>query len=146
MAPPEKADWFQMMSVLLPNGDNVQALEPWEYPTAASAADVLTSDDTEWVRELVGKRAYRTDPQADDWLGFQIAQRKGLDPRSIAHRKLINMWIGQWLAANVFKKLHLPVAGQRKEKPHYVGMAARPIKKQGSLPLDEGENDDENGD
>jgi len=147
MAPPEKADWFQMMSVLLPNGDNVQALEPWEYPTAPSAADILTGDDTEWVRELVGKHAYRTDPQTDDWLGFQIAKRKGLDLRSVAHRKLINMWIGQWLANKVFKKMPLPVADQRnKLKPHYVGMAARPIQNQGSLPLDDGENDDENGD
>ena len=36
MAPPEKARWRKLVSVEIANGDNVQAIEPYDYPKVFS--------------------------------------------------------------------------------------------------------------
>ena len=41
-APPEASTWARMVSVAVPNGDNVGALEAWQYPDAF--ANVTTAD------------------------------------------------------------------------------------------------------
>ena len=82
LAPPGKATWVHLVSVELPNGDgvrpgdNVQAVEAWDYP---QAFDGVTTDDMRWAREEVRRKAYRTQPRSPEWFGYALADRLGLD-------------------------------------------------------------------
>jgi hypothetical protein len=122
MAPPDKATWFYIESVHLPNGDNVQALTPWEFPSLM--ADV-SFEDTEWVRELVRRNAYKADPRSDTWLGIEVARRLQLNVNDKADCARINRIIGVWLANSVFKKMEKRDPEIRKMRMYYVGMDAR---------------------
>ena len=75
LAPPEKATWVRLASVALPNGDNVQAVEPWSYPDASSGAP---PEIAAWAREEVARRPYRTSPRAPSWFGHALAAKLGL--------------------------------------------------------------------
>ena len=95
MAPPEKATWVHLASVALPNGDNVQAVEPWSYPDASSGAP---PEIAAWAREEVARRAYRTSARASDWFGYALAAKLGLSigshsatrsARESAHRERV---------------------------------------------------------
>jgi hypothetical protein len=130
MAPPDKAVWFRLVSVVIGNTDNVQALDDkWKYPTIM---DDVTSEDTEWVRDLVNRKAYRADPRSDDWLGKQIAARLGYDVTEKADTKKINKLIGIWLSNKVFKTMEMR-ASDRKPRLFYVGMSAQAESDDGKL-------------
>jgi hypothetical protein len=121
MAPPDKATWFRIASVLIDNGDNVQALEPWEFP---SLAPDITADDTEWVRELVRRQVFRTDARSDRWLGIEVARRLQLDLGDKGDCARINRIIGVWLANGIFKKMEMRDPEIRKMRMFYVGVDA----------------------
>ena len=83
LAPPGKATWVHLVSVELPNGDgarpgdNVQAVEAWDYP---QAFDGVTTDDMRWAREQVRRKAHRTQPGARrSGSAHALADRLGLD-------------------------------------------------------------------
>jgi hypothetical protein len=121
MAPPDKANWMRLISVHLPNGDNVQALEAWEFP---ALFDGVTVEDTEWVRELVRRQAYRCDSRSQQWLGVEVAQRLSLDANEKADCMRINKIIGVWLANGVFKKMEMRDPDSRQKRMYYVGVDA----------------------
>jgi hypothetical protein len=120
MAPPDKATWFHLVSVPLPNGDNVQALEDWKFP---ALFDGISVEDTEWVRELVRLKPYRCDSRSDQWLGIEVAKRLHLNVNAKADCTRINKIIGVWLSNSVFKKVELP-DDRRRPKMFYGSMDA----------------------
>ena len=125
MAPPEKANWFQLVNVPIANGDNVQALKPWKFPTLM---DGVEEKDTEFMRATVQKREYRADSQADGWLGDVVAERLKLDisdPKSKqckANVVRINGLLAKWVSAGVFKKQKMRDAKSRKQVTWFVSM------------------------
>jgi hypothetical protein len=121
MAPPEHAQWFQMFSEHLPNGDNVQAIASWEFPTLFGE---VTLEDTEWVRGLVRAKAYRADQRSDEWLGIEIARRLQLNVADKDDCIRISKIIGVWLMNGVFKKMEMKDR-TRQRRVFYVAMSAR---------------------
>jgi AAA domain len=113
MAPAEKASWWHIVSVHLPNGDNVQAIEPYNFP---SAFEGLSEVEVTWVQDFLkngGPR--RASSQSDDWLGHHIGLHVG---REDTHEKGGAIWankiISQWIANKVFKKIAMRDPESRK--------------------------------
>ena len=81
--PATKATWFQLVSIGLPNGDDippgdqVQAIEAWDYP---QPFDNVTTDDMRWARDAARQGSYRHDPRSHEWFGYPLARR--LESRS----------------------------------------------------------------
>ena len=125
MAPPDKAVWYELKNVELANGDHVQALAPWDFP---KVLDEVSIEDTEWVRELIRRKAYRTDQRSPRWLGLEIAKRFKKNPQEKSDCTWINKLIGIWLIADPapFKKMELrdPDENQRKKRMFYVALDA----------------------
>jgi AAA domain len=106
MAPAEKATWWHIVSVHLPNGDNVQAIEPYKFPEAFEG---MTTAEVDWVQKFLregGPR--RASSQSADWLGHHIGLHCGRDD---THEKGGAIWankiISQWLTNKVFKKISM---------------------------------------
>lgn len=77
MAPPvDKRDWYQMVPVLLPNGDNVAAVQEWSPP---NPFDDVSVQHLEQVQRELGKGSYRESDQSPDWAGFLVADIIGID-------------------------------------------------------------------
>jgi AAA domain len=123
MAPPDKANWMHLASVMLPNGDAVGVLEVWEFP---KVLDNVSVEDTDWVRELVRRQAYRTDARSPKWLGVEIARRFHKNVHDRLDCIWINKLIGLWLIADPppFKKMELRDPEERKKRWFYVGLDA----------------------
>ena len=90
LAPPEKARWRYLASVGLPNGDNVQVVERWQFPEAVQRG---TEEDMEFVRRAVREKAYRWDTRAKDWIGKVVRSRLGLDPENKGDKEDIKAFL-----------------------------------------------------
>jgi RecA-family ATPase len=94
MAPPESATWALIVSIILPNTDNVGVVTPWTYP---NPLDGVAATDVDWVRNLV-----RTNPNlgrhslSKSWIGIELAKHLGLDPSSKAHRAKLKKILKTW--------------------------------------------------
>jgi hypothetical protein len=124
MAPPDKAVWYELMNVELTNGDHVQALVPWDFP---KVLDEVSIEDTDWVRDLIRRKAYRVDPRSPRWLGLEIARRFKKNPNEKADCSWMNKLIGIWLIADPapFKKMELRDPEERKKRMFYVSLDAK---------------------
>lgn len=121
--PPDKATWFQLVGVTIGNGDYVQALVRWTFP---GLMDDLSVEDTEHIRELVRRQAYRADTRSDQWLGLEVAKRLKLNPELKADIVKIQQIIGIWLRNGVFQKKELRDQASRKMRMFYVWPSAVP--------------------
>ena len=142
MAPPEKATWFHLIGVPLPNDDNVQALLPWNFP---GLMDGLSVEDTEAIRDLVRHKPFRADPRSDQWLGLEVARRMKLNVNDTGDIKKIQRIIGVWLSNGVFKKLELKDVKTRKQRMFYVGVDAKADEDTGKVVQLFPDKDDDNG-
>ena len=138
MAPPDAANWFRICSVLLPNGDNVQSIEAWEFPKGRR----IEAADTEWIKVVVREKQYRTSSKSPDWLGIPIAERFELDLDQRGDIMFINRAIGGWLKSGVLIKIIDSDASRRKREFYAVGG-----EQQDELVMEQPEllDDDENG-
>jgi hypothetical protein len=85
LAPPAKAKWRYLHSIDLPNGDNVQVVESWQFPAIVNS---VTQEEMEFVRAMAQAGEYnRWDPRAKFWIGYPLADRLGLDVKSSADRQ-----------------------------------------------------------
>jgi hypothetical protein len=105
MVPASKARWIRLVSVILPNGDefnpgdDVQAVEKWEYP---EAFDAVSTADMYWIRELVRQdTTLRKDSRSPKWIGFPLADRLKLSPNGQGDRKRINIILDTWFLKKV---------------------------------------------
>lgn len=77
MAPPEAATWAKLHSVEIENGDNVQAVKPWQFP---NAFDNVTTDDMHRIRAVASAGNFRDDVRSPDWIGNEVAKMLEVDP------------------------------------------------------------------
>jgi hypothetical protein len=85
LAPPEKAKWRHLESIDLPNGDNVQVVEHWQFP---EAREIATQEEKEIIRAIAQEGIYnRWDWRAKFWIGREVANRLGLDAQNGADRQ-----------------------------------------------------------
>src|SRR5262249_49027360 len=94
MAPPEKARWMHLISVPLLSGDNVQALEPFEF----KPQETSESDEAWVISELTARKDYRADSRSPDWLGIAVAAHFGRGYESRGDAIWINKQLKKWLA------------------------------------------------
>lgn len=98
--PPDKAEWFHLVSVSLGNGgrgpdDMVGVAVPWQWP---NALDGLSVADLRKVQDRIAEGEHAENSQATNWVGHAIAEVLELDisnPADVARVKsLLRTWIG----------------------------------------------------
>ena len=106
LAPPNTdSTWRQMVSVELPNGDNVGVAEPWKWPdpfTDISAADLLR------VQRLIGEGEYRENSRSKDWAGSVVADVLDQDVSDPYVRTKIKGVIDTWVKNGALRIVELP--------------------------------------
>lgn len=119
MAPPEKARWAQLVSIEIANGDNVQALKPFEYKATRAAILKPTEEDEKWVRTLLKTKSYRKASKSPDWLGNELAQHFGCDldikGDVLSIVRQLKQWVTKGIIAEDFREDE-----HRKMRPYYV--------------------------
>ncbi len=110
--PPDKSDWFQLVSVSLGNGppgildygDQVAVVAQWEWPDAFEGVDTdgLRAAQTEVASCMAAGARFRKDVQARDWVGIPIARALGLDAADKAHRSKIVRMLKVWVETGMF--------------------------------------------
>ncbi|MGT2468957.1 AAA family ATPase [Mesorhizobium atlanticum] len=106
MAPPPagKRDWFQLVSVELPNGDNVGAVDRYDPP---NPLDDVTPDHLARVQAMFTEGAYRESDQSLEWGGYAVAgvldidigDKSGRTPEQNAARAKVRDILRKWMAA-----------------------------------------------
>jgi len=112
MAPPEHATWWHIVSVIIPNGDNVQAIEPYHFD-ALKGVPIASID---WVQSFLREHGpRRASSQSDDWLGHHLGRFCGReDTFDKAGAIWANKIISKWLANKIFKKVRMRDPESRK--------------------------------
>jgi hypothetical protein len=108
---PEKATWHRFVTLTLPNGDRMGAIERWEFPEAANET---TAADAEWARGEVLQKDYRADARANDWFGFALAKRLGLNIHKDRDKQKVKRIVQAWLEDGV---LTTEVRNDAKSRP-----------------------------
>jgi AAA domain/Toprim-like len=103
IAPPmDEARWFRLVGVALgnattlyPNGDEVQAVEPWTPPNvwAGLSNRLLNTILTEIDAGLPDGNRYSDSPTATDRAAWQVVTRHAPDKSKPAARQIINAWL-----------------------------------------------------
>ena len=99
MAPPaEKAQWYRLASVALPNGDDVGAATAWAWPNAFEG---VNPHELRMAQKAVSEGGpWRENHQAKMWVGKPIAAALGLDP--VRDRKRILTILSTWIENEMF--------------------------------------------
>lgn len=119
MAPPEDAKWMRLVSVHLPNGDNVQAIEFWEFPKTFASVAI---QDQDWVRTLVRNGdAYRTSSQSPDWLGHELAKHFDRDVTVKGDVIWVSKVLKAWVENKVLIKVKRPDAHREMKEFYALG-------------------------
>ena len=117
LAPPEKAEWFNLRSVPLgngelglpfDNGDQVAVATSWTWPDALES---VTVSDLQAVQRVVADGKWRADAQAAEWVGKAVAAVLRLDPDSKADKARISEMLKIWLGSGALRR----VAGKDKK-------------------------------
>lgn len=110
--PPDKSEWFQLVSVSLGNGpdgildlaDHVAVVTSWEWPDAFEGvdADGLRAAQTEVASCAAAGARFRLNAQSPDWVGIPIARALKLDPADKAHRSKVGRMLKVWIETGMF--------------------------------------------
>ena len=102
LAPPS-ADvnrWFEKVSVLTPNGHEVGAIHPWQWPDAFMG---LRREDAAAVRTAIAAcdPAPRENSQSKDWAGYVIANALRLDAEDKGDKSRLSSLLKEWVKRGV---------------------------------------------
>jgi len=87
LAPAQNAKWLRLVSVNLgngtadyPDGDNIQTVERWTPPTAATQGAITAGEvsDIQNALNAADPDARRKSSNADSWVGYRVADALGL--------------------------------------------------------------------
>jgi hypothetical protein len=114
--PPERADWFKLVSVDLGNGDNVGVATTWAYP---NAFDGVTVGDLRAAQKKVSEGGpWRASIQAKEWVGRPIAEALRLNVNDEAAKKKIKRLLATWTENKMFAVVE--GEGRGRHKVQYV--------------------------
>lgn len=100
-APAEKADWYQLASIDLGNGDdgapgdNMAVATPWKLP---DPFDNVTVHHLVMVQNAISAGEWREDAQALAWAGKAVADVLGLNVENRADKARIKSLLRQWIS------------------------------------------------
>lgn len=110
--PPDKSDWYQLVSVSLGNGppglldygDQVAVVEAWEWPDPFEGvgADDLRLAQSEVAGTIAAGARWRLNVQSPDWVGIPIARALKLNHDDKAHRSKISRMLRVWIETGMF--------------------------------------------
>jgi AAA domain len=96
--PPESAQWYKLISVRLPNGDEVGVATAWTWPNAFEG---VNPHDLRMAQQAVSEGGpWRANHQAKMWVGKPIAKVLGLD--LVKDRKRIITILKTWIDNDMF--------------------------------------------
>jgi len=115
LAPPTDAsDWYRLVSVYHPNGDDVGVVERWAWP---DPFDDITADDLAQVRLWVGTGGrWRENHQSTDWVGHAIGQAVGVDTHDKGGRAKVLSLVKTWLRSGVLVVVERPDSSRKLRK------------------------------
>jgi AAA domain len=116
MAPPEAARWLQHASEILPCGESIGVVAPWQFPDAFAS---FSANDLPRVRELARTGAYRDDPRSQDWFGKALADMIGADIDDKHDRARVSTMIKTWKKTKVLD-VEMRLDAQRKDRAFIV--------------------------
>jgi hypothetical protein len=129
-APPEKANWYRLVSVCIGNGgpeggDNVGVIEKWTPPDTNHAVQQFDDEQRTKVQNLIGTGEWRVNAQASDWAGKAIAEVLGLDTKNSQQKRQVKGLLDDMLAKGQLRT-EKKLDGNRKERSFIlVGEPAR---------------------
>jgi hypothetical protein len=100
LAPPDAADWFQLVSVELGNGnevheaDSVGVVAPWQPPRALDGIDL---DHLFRIQKVLSSGDYFLDPQSKQWAGDVIANVLKIDATEAPSKRRIVQLLKLWI-------------------------------------------------
>jgi hypothetical protein len=101
LAPPiGDSTWRKMVSVDLPNGDNVGVVEPWSWPDAFSDISV---EDLRRVQRAIHGGEWREDVRSKTWAGNAVAEALELDIKDASVRSKVKTLISTWVANDALR-------------------------------------------
>lgn len=96
--PPERAQWYRLASVPLPNGDEVGVATAWTWPNAFEG---VNPHELRMAQKAVSEGGpWRANHQSKMWVGMPIAAALGLDP--VKDRKRIITILNTWIENEMF--------------------------------------------
>lgn len=101
LAPPSASvnRWFQKVSIEIPNGDCVGAIDPWHWP---DAFDGITREDAQRVRMAIDhNNPPRESAQAKQWVGKIVAEICDLDLDEDADKQRVKTVVKTWIKTGV---------------------------------------------
>lgn len=115
--PADKADWFQLVSVPLGNGDYVGVVSSWEPP---DPFEDLTSRDLFNAQTEVAKGGpWRRDRQSPDWVGHPIARALGWDLGRRGYKSQLEAILKVWISKGAFEE-YTDIVPRRREEKKFV--------------------------
>lgn len=124
LAPPTDAsDWYRLVSVVHPNGEDVGVVECWKWP---DPFEDLTADDLAEVQSWVGKGSWRENNQSTDWVGHAVGQALGVDTSEKGGRAKVLSLVKTWIASGVLVVVERPDQNRKMRKFVEVRDAAAP--------------------
>jgi AAA domain len=105
--PSSVADWYQLLSHDLPNGDDdkpgdsVGVVAKWTWPDPFEGVTVTDLRKAQAAIAVGGP--WRESLQSKDWAGNAVPKALGLDPTNKAHRVKVSGLLKTWTAKGLFK-------------------------------------------
>ena len=104
LAPPSSDvnRWFEKVSIRTPNGREVGAIKPWEWP---DAFDGVTPQDAAKVRNQIDtmEEPPRHDVRSGAWVGNVVADVLGLNVTNPSHKARIKSMVNKWIETDVLR-------------------------------------------
>ena len=115
--PPEKSEWFKLVSEPLGNGDEVGVVTPWQWP---NALDGLSTTDLRKVQERLSEGEHAENVQAANWAGHAIGEVLGIDVGEPAGKARVKALLKTWTANGVLRVEKRPSTRDGRDKPMII--------------------------
>lgn len=120
-APAGKADWFELQSVALGNGNDggdwMPVVVPWTPPDAFAGISVA---DLRRVQAAVAEGVWRHHFTAKDWVGKAVANVLGLNVEASRDKARIKTMVREWIANGALKVESMKDPKKREPKDFVV--------------------------
>jgi hypothetical protein len=120
--PPEAAQWCELKTVSLGNGngcphDEIQVAVRWTWPDAMEGLHV---SDLAKVQDRIAGGEWAQNVQANDWAGYAVAEVLGLDLADKAARARVKSMLKAWIESKALKVERVHSSRDGREKPMIV--------------------------